>query len=105
MSFISDLRTRSPVFIKYLFRREPVVSTVVTAGTVNIFLGMLEGQALLAFLGVLVVSGMLAARGWQKFQRPVDWSDQAPIRYLPDQTDQSTMPTMKLSEHRDSTLQ
>lgn len=91
------------MFIKYLFRREPVVSTVVTAGTVNIFLGMLEGQALLAFLGVLVVSGTLAARGWQKFQRPVEWPEQAPIRYLPDQTNQSAMPIMGLSERRDST--
>ena len=91
------------MFIKYLFRREPVVSTVVTAGTVNIFLGMLEGQALLAFLGVLVVSGTLAARGWHKLQRPVEWPEQAPIRYLPDQTNQSAMPIMGLSERRDST--
>jgi len=91
------------VFIKRLFRREPIVSTVVTAGTVNILLGMAEGQALLAFLGVLVVSGTLAGRGWQKYHRqPIGFSDSSPVRYLPEQTSQSPMPIIGLSSRRDS---
>lgn len=96
-------RFSSAVFIKRLFRREPVISTVVTAGTVNILLGMAEGQALLAFLGVLVVSGTLAGRGWQKYHRqPLDFADSVPVHYLPDQTSQSAMPMMGLSSRRDS---
>ncbi|WP_204139776.1 hypothetical protein [Halomicronema sp. CCY15110] len=65
------------MFIKRCFQREPIISTVVTAGTVNILLGMAEGQALLAFLGVLVVSGTLAGRGWHKYRYPLDLPDQS----------------------------
>ena len=91
------------MFIKRLFRREPIISTVVTAGTVNILLGMAEGQALLAFLGVLVVSGTLAGRGWQKYHRqPIDFADSSPVRYLPDQTSPPPMPIIGLSARRDS---
>ncbi|MGF1461057.1 MAG: hypothetical protein ACFBSG_18765 [Leptolyngbyaceae cyanobacterium] len=90
------------MLIKRLFQREPVVSTVVTAGTVNILLGMFEGQAMLAFLGVLVVSGTLASRGWQKCCRPVDLSETSPVRYLPEETAQSPMPIIGLSSRRDS---
>ncbi|RZM78639.1 hypothetical protein [Leptolyngbya iicbica] len=67
------------MFIKRCFQREPIISTVVTAGTVNILLGMAEGQALLAFLGVLVVSGTLAGRGWHKYRYPLDLPDQSVI--------------------------
>jgi len=90
------------VYIKRLFRREPIISTVVTAGTVNILLGMLEGQALLAFIGVLVVSGTIALRGWQKFRRPVEFPEQPPTRYLPDQTTRPSVPMMGLSSRRGS---
>lgn len=88
--------------IKRLFRREPVVSTVVTAGTVNILLGMAEGQALLAFLGVLVVSGTIALRGWQRIGRSVDFPEPPPVRYLPDQSSRPAMPMMGLSSRRDT---
>lgn len=91
---------RSPVYLKRLFRREPIISTVVTAGTVDILLGMFEGQALLAFVGVLVVSGTIALRGWQKSRRPVELPEQTPIRYLPDQTARPSVPMMGLSSRR-----
>ncbi|MDB9526345.1 hypothetical protein PN498_10135 [Oscillatoria sp. CS-180] len=79
------------------------MSTVVTAGTVNILLGMLEGQAMLAFLGVLVVSGTIAARGWQKYGRlEVQIPERTPIRYLPEETSRPPMPIIGLSSRRDS---
>ncbi|MBE7384183.1 MAG: hypothetical protein F6J95_022525 [Leptolyngbya sp. SIO1E4] len=68
----------------------------------NIFLGMLEGQAMLAFLGVLVVSGTIALRGWQKYRRPVEFPEQSPIRYLPDQTSRPVMPIIELSSRRET---
>lgn len=89
--------------IKRLFRKEPIVSTVVTAGSVNILLGMLEGQAMLAFLGVLVVSGAIALRGWQKYRRPaIDFAEQTPVRYLPEQSARPAMPMIGLSSRRDT---
>jgi uncharacterized membrane protein len=88
------------VSIKRLFRKEPVVSTVVTAGSVNILLGMFEGQALLAFVGVVVVSGTIALRGWHTYRRPVDFPEQLPMRSLPDQTSRPSMPMMGLSDDR-----
>lgn len=90
------------VSIKRLFRKEPLVSTVVTAGTVNILLGMWEGQALLAFLGVLVVSGTISLRGWQHYLRPVDLPERSPMRYLPDQPSRPPMPTLELDSQQDS---
>lgn len=86
-----------PVSVKRLFRREPVVSTVVTAGTVNVLLGTLEGQAILAFLGVLVVSGAIVLRSWQRHRRPVSWPENPPVRYLPDRTARPPMPMLGLS--------
>ncbi|MEM6519835.1 MAG: hypothetical protein AAF722_10970 [Cyanobacteria bacterium P01_C01_bin.70] len=86
------------MFIKRLFRREPLTSTVVTAGSVNILLGMMEGQALLAFIGVLVVSGTLANRGWQKYRR-IEFPETS-VRYLPEQTSQSPMPIISSSSQR-----
>lgn len=87
--------------IKRLFRKEPVVSTVVIAGTVNILLGMLEGQALLAFLGILVVSGTISIRGWHHYIRPTDLPERSPIRYLPDQSSRPAMPIIGLDQKRD----
>ncbi|MGF1521506.1 MAG: hypothetical protein ACFBSF_04205 [Leptolyngbyaceae cyanobacterium] len=89
--------------IKRFFRKEPVASTVVTAGTVNILLGMMEGQALLAFLGVLAVSGALSLRGWQRYLRPIDLPERSPIRYLPDQPSHPPLPIIELPSRRDST--
>ncbi|MEM6837200.1 MAG: hypothetical protein AAF609_10110 [Cyanobacteria bacterium P01_C01_bin.120] len=73
-----------------------------TAGSVNILLGMMEGQALLAFVGVLVVSGTLANRGWQKYRR-IEFSDAA-IRYLPEQTSQTAMPVIRSASPRNPDL-
>ncbi len=72
--------------IHRLYRKHPIVSTVATAGTVNVLLGMVEGQALLAFLGVLVVSSEIAIRGWQGLRRPTELPDTSSTRYLPNQT-------------------
>ena len=90
------------MFIKRCFQREPIISTVVTAGTVNILLGMAEGQALLAFVGVLVVSGTLAGRGWQKYRYPLDLPEATAVRYLPEHTSQSPLPTIELSARHDA---
>jgi len=91
------------VSIKRFFRKDPVVSTVVTAGTVNVLLGMIEGQALLAFLGIVVVTGTIATRGWQKIRRPVtDFPERPPIRYLPDHSSRPSVPMMGLSSRRDT---
>lgn len=87
--------------IKRAFRKHPVVSTVATAGSVNVLLGVLEGQALLAFLGVLVVSGTLSLWGWQRYRRLPEYSDHSPIRYLPEQTAQIPMSVLGRSPQRD----
>lgn len=90
--------------IKRLFRREPVVSTVVTAGGVNVILGTLEGQALLAFLGVLAVSGTIALRSWQQaHHRPIEFPEPLPLRYLPEQSTRPVVPMMGLEPRRPST--
>lgn len=89
--------------IKRLFRREPVVSTVVTAGGVNVILGTLEGQALLAFLGVLAVSGTIALRSWQQaHHRPIELPEPLPLRYLPEQSARPAMPMMGHEPRRPS---
>ncbi len=90
------------MFIKRCFQREPIISTVVTAGTVNILLGMAEGQALLAFVGVLVVSGTLAGRGWQKYRYPLDLPETTTVRYLPEQAEQSPLPKVELLARHDA---
>ncbi len=71
-----------------------MVSTVVTAGTVNIALGTLEGQALLAFLGVLVVSGAISHRGWQRYRLPVTMPERPPLRYLPESPSRPPLPDL-----------
>lgn len=67
----------------------------------NVFLGMLEGQAMLAFLGVLVVSGVVVFKGWQRYRRPpMDYQERSPVRYLPEQSSRPAVPMLGLSPRR-----
>jgi hypothetical protein len=90
------------VSINRLFRKDPLITTVATAAAMNVLIGALEGQALLAFLGVVVVSGAIAIRGWQTLRRspPRDFAEPSPQRYLPEQTSRPAVPTVELSSRR-----
>jgi len=87
-------------FIQRSFRKEPVISMVVTIGLVNALLGSLQGQALLAVLGVLVVGGSLSWRPWHH-RRPTPMAQRS-MRYLPDQSSRPPMPIVGLSSKRQS---
>ncbi|MGD1906762.1 MAG: hypothetical protein ACFB0C_12305 [Leptolyngbyaceae cyanobacterium] len=91
----------APRFIQRSFRKEPVISMVVTVGLVNALLGSLQGQALLAVLGVLVVGGSLSWRTWHRYRRPAPMAERS-MRYLPDQSSRPQMPIVGLSSKRQS---
>lgn len=89
------------MFVKRSFRKNPVTSTVVTAASLNVLIGVLEGQALLAFFGMLVVSSAIASKGWQNYRRrPIDYPGAAPIKYLPEQSARPAMPPLGLSSRQ-----
>jgi hypothetical protein len=87
--------------IQRRFRKEPVIAMVVTVAVVNALLGTLQGQALLAVVGVVVAGGTLSWRTWDRYRRPAPIPNQPP-RYLPDQASRPQMPVMGLSSKRQS---
>ncbi|MDA0265522.1 MAG: hypothetical protein O2890_01510 [Cyanobacteria bacterium] len=89
-------------FIQRRFRKEPIISAVVTVGLMNGLLGTLQGQALLAVLGLIVVGGTLSWRTWYWYRRSTPVGDRPAMRYLPDQTSRPQMPVMGLSSKRQS---
>ncbi|NJN20172.1 MAG: hypothetical protein HC812_01895 [Leptolyngbya sp. RL_3_1] len=91
-----------PRLIQRRFRKEPIISMVMTVGLMNALLGSLQGQALLAVLGVLVVGGTLSWRTWYRYRRRAPMSDRPSMRYLPDRTSRPQMPVMGLSAKRQS---
>jgi hypothetical protein len=92
----------APRLIQRRFRKEPVISTVMTVGLVNALLGTLQGQALLAVVGVMVVGGTLSWRTWYRYRRPASRPERSSVRYLPDQSSRPQMPVMGLSSKRQS---
>lgn len=88
--------------IQRRFRKEPVISTIVTVGLVNTLLGTLQGQALLAVVAVMVVGGTLSWRTWYRYLRPASMPERPSVRYLPDQASRPQMPMMGISSKRQS---
>ena len=89
-----------PRLIKSIYRREPIVSTIVTMGFVNVLIGCLQGQAALLTLGILGASGAIAFRGLTRRR----YSDSQvppspPLRSLPSQSARPQVPLLGLS-HR-----
>ncbi|WP_008317856.1 hypothetical protein [Leptolyngbya sp. PCC 6406] len=91
-----------PIAVKRLFRREPIISGVVTAAMVNVLLGTLEGQVGLAWLGLAVAGGAVSWRAWRSLSRPRPFTEASPVRYLPDSSSRPTMPIVDLSPDRRS---
>ena len=87
--------------LKQAYRRQPLISFVVTVGFVDVLLGGLEGSGSLLVFGLGLVGAALAVR-WRRNppKQPSDFS-QTPVHYLPDHTSRPPLPMLGLSSRKD----
>lgn len=81
-------------FLKAAYRRQPVVSFVVTAGVVNVLLGGVEGQTALMVVGASAASAAIAWRWFRLYQQRPMAPSSPPIHYLPDHGSRPQMPML-----------
>jgi len=87
-------------WLKTTYRRQRLVSIAVTAGTVDVLLGGLDGSTSLAAFGLAVAAGAIAWRWWQGQRRRPPMPESPSIYALPDKTSRPSLPLLGISERR-----
>ncbi|MEO0534400.1 MAG: hypothetical protein AAF215_11125 [Cyanobacteria bacterium P01_A01_bin.123] len=89
-----------PRSIKSAYRREPIISTIVTMGLVDVLIGGFQGQVPLLALGLIGAGGAIAFRLLtRRHQSSLAAPPNPPLRALPSQSSRPQMPMLGLS-HR-----
>jgi hypothetical protein len=89
-----------PRFLKSAYRREPVVSVLMTMGMVDALIGGLDDSWSLFAFGLLTAGGTVAWRWWRFQQhRPLP---EEPIaqHYLPSHSSSSALPMLSISKKK-----
>lgn len=83
--------------VKSLYRREPIVSFVVTIGAVDAAIGGLNGSWSLLLTGLGAAGVVLLLRWWQ-FQRRqmVEAPKQSPVYLLPPRSSSASLPMLSM---------
>ena len=83
--------------LKQSYRRQPLISFIVTAGLVDALIGGLEGRGSLLVFGLGTVGAAIAFRWWHIQRKQVVNFSQTPVHYLPDHTSRPPLPMLGLS--------
>ena len=81
--------------LKSTYRKEPIISFVITAGIVDTIIGTLGASGSLFCFGVAIVSLGVISRWLQHQQSRVNLTESAPEYILPPQSKQTRLPTLK----------
>lgn len=85
--------------LKSFYRRQPVVSFVVTAGAVDAAIGGLTSHWSLFILGLGAVSSAIGVGVWQwQARKPLEMPDHPPVYVLPPQSSQSSLPMLSMTK-------
>jgi hypothetical protein len=87
--------------LKSAYRKEPISSFLLTAGVVNAVIGGVDSRWTLAILGLTAVTVAIVLRWWTTQQRQAQPIPGSPIRYLPDRSSRTSLPTLTPSKKRD----
>lgn len=88
-----------PRIFKSAYRREPVLSFLVTVGAVDAIIGGLSQHGSLLFFGVSTVGVAIALRWWQVQRSKALQPEQAPKYYLPPRSTRH-LPVLSISEQQ-----
>ena len=89
--------------LKQAYRRQPLISFVVTVGAVDLLLGGLEGRGSLLVFGLGTIGAAIAYRWWHIQRKQVGDFAQPSVRYLPDHSSRPQLPMLGLSRKDDPT--
>jgi hypothetical protein len=90
--------------LKAMYRREPIISFVATAGAVNMAIGGLSEHWSLLSVGLGTVGVAIALRWWQvRNQRPVEPPSRPPTYALPPGSTSSSLPMLTVPKKKPPT--
>ncbi|GBL09456.1 hypothetical protein [Microcystis aeruginosa] len=89
-----------PRFLKKAYRQEPITSFIFTAAAVDVIIGVLGQRWTLLSLGATIMAIAIFAR-WQQVQKTEAINKEEAARYyLPPQSGQVALPTLKNEKNR-----
>lgn len=99
-----SMNTLLPRFLRKAYCRDPLVSSLLIAGSVDAVIGGTGAHWLLFFLGMGGVAAAFALRWWQSPAPPPIHSESLPRRYLPaaERHDSQPLPILAPKSHRRS---
>jgi hypothetical protein len=78
------------------YRRDPVVSLIVTMGIVDAVMGGASDRWSLMSMGLGMAGAAIVWRWWRSQQRHVELPSRAPIHYLPERSSRPALPALNL---------
>ncbi|MEC4816153.1 MAG: hypothetical protein SAK29_23225 [Scytonema sp. PMC 1069.18] len=90
-----------PRFLKLAYRREPIISVLITMGIVDAVIGGFDDSWSLFAFGLSTVGISLAYKWWRIQQRPPIPIEQPEVqRYLPSRSSSSTLPMLSVTKKK-----
>lgn len=89
-----------PRFLKSAYRKEPIISILVTMGIVDALIGGLDDSWSLFTFGLGTTGVALVLKLWQMQQRPSLPEEPVVQHYLPSQSSSPPLPIMTVSKRK-----
>ncbi|WP_083626660.1 hypothetical protein [Planktothrix serta] len=89
-----------PRVLKSAYRREPIVSFVVTVGTVDAVIGGVSSSLSLLSFGLSTVGVILVLRWWMLQRSKIQQPETAPEYSLPPSSSRPPLPKLTTDKHR-----
>ncbi|MBD2666794.1 hypothetical protein B6N60_04785 [Richelia sinica FACHB-800] len=91
-----------PRFLKSAYRREPIISALITMGVVDALIGGLDDSWSLFTFGLGTAGISLAVKLWRIQQRPPEPEEPVVQHYLPPRSSSSALPVLNVSKKKSS---
>ncbi|KAF3888324.1 MULTISPECIES: hypothetical protein [Nostocales] len=89
-----------PRFVKSAYRREPIISVLITMGILDAVIGGFNDSWSLFVIGLGTAGATLAYRLWRVQQRPPLPEEPVVQHYLPDRSSSSALPMLTVSKKK-----
>jgi len=89
-----------PRFLKSFYRKEPLISMLITMGAVDALIGGLDDSWSLFAFGLGIAGVTLAYRWWRIQQRRPIPEDPVVQHYLPSHSSSPTLPMLSISKKK-----
>ncbi|MFM6200776.1 MAG: hypothetical protein ACKPE1_16825 [Dolichospermum sp.] len=89
-----------PRFLKSAYRKEPIVSVLLTVGVIDALIGGLDDSWSLFTFGLATAGVAFAFKLWRVQQRPSFPEEFVVQHYLPPQSSTAPLPVLKISQKK-----